>query len=235
VHLPAAELSPNFAAAIEIVRKANRHLTEGNYSVSVAECRLALESLWKAANLESRAVSARQQFSKGADRKNMGKRDRALALGEALRHFCHNAHHVGANAVPEDFGRLDAALVVGATAALISSLVTVPDLVEASVPQPATFAPAPAAPPTPTKATTPKQPRAAPNPPGEKTARLLKAKAHFKKNSKNRPSTLAALRSVIASLFANRLSAEEIDEVIVELKRTKTIEEKAKKLSYPGV
>jgi hypothetical protein len=235
VNLPAADLAPNFTAAIEIVRKANRHLTEGNYSVSVAECRLALESLWKAANLETRAVSARQQFAKGADRKNMVKRDRALALGEAIRHFCHNAHHVGVNAVPEDFGRLEAALVVGATAALISSLVTVPDLVEPSIPQAAPFVLAKFVSLPPILTSTPKQTKAAPTPIDEKAARLLKAKAHLKKNAKNRPATMATLRSAIASLFANKLSAAEVEELISELKRTKSIEEKAKKLSYPGV
>ena len=235
VNMPASDLASDFAAAIGIVRKANRHLTEGNYSVSVAECRLALESLWKAANLETRSVNARQQFAKGADRKNMSKRDRALALGEAIKHFCHNAHHVGADAAPEDFGRLEAAMVVGSTAALISSLVTAPDLIEAEVTEVEASAPAVALSHTPPRTSTPKLAKAPSSPSDEKSARLQKAKAHLRKNAKNRPSTIAALRSVLASLFANKLSTEEVEGVIAELKRSKTIEEKSKKLSYADV
>ena len=51
VHLPAAGLDPKYRSAIELVRKANHHLIQGDFSVAVAECRRALESLWKAANL----------------------------------------------------------------------------------------------------------------------------------------------------------------------------------------
>ena len=52
----------------------------------------------------------------------MIKRDRQLALGEALINFAHPAHHVQGNGDAEDFSRVDAALAVASAAALISSL-----------------------------------------------------------------------------------------------------------------
>lgn len=126
VHLPESESSTRFQPAIELVRQANRHLLLGHYTAAVAECRRALESLMDSADLREQVRDARKSFANYE--KSMSKRERELVFGEAIRNFCHLAHHVGSGGEPEVFGRVDAALAVGATAALVSTLVADPDL-----------------------------------------------------------------------------------------------------------
>ncbi len=126
VHLPMSDSSTRFRPALELVREANRQLMLGHFTPAVAECRRAIESLMDAADLQKQVKVARKSF--GNFEKTMSKRERELVLGEAIRNFCHIAHHVGASGEPEVFGRADAALAVGATAALVSSLAADPDL-----------------------------------------------------------------------------------------------------------
>lgn len=132
VHLPIGGQGMIGRAAIDLVRRANEHLALGHYSAAVAECRLAIESIWRSANLAAPAGEARRRLANMEGQRSMSKRQRELALGEALRNFCHTAHHVGDNAEPEIFGRTDAALAVSTAAALISSLAADPDLVQVS-------------------------------------------------------------------------------------------------------
>lgn len=122
VNLPAGAVTPLIAAAVELVRRAHAFLLRGEYDAAVGECRRALESVWKSGNLAESARSARRALATMDDRKSMNKHDRALALGEAIMNFTHPAHHVGKDGGPEIFSRLDAALAVASTAALISSL-----------------------------------------------------------------------------------------------------------------
>src|SRR5262249_14330543 len=60
VHLPVKSTNRGAHAAIDLVRKANEHLVFGHYSAAVAECRRAIESLWKSARLEQPAKDARK-------------------------------------------------------------------------------------------------------------------------------------------------------------------------------
>jgi hypothetical protein len=122
VNLPTAAQNPNITAAIEFVRRAHVHLLRGEYDGAVGECRRALESVWKLGKLSDAARNARKALSTMDDRKSMNKQDRALALGEALINFTHPAHHVEKDGAPEIFSRLDAALAVASTGALISTL-----------------------------------------------------------------------------------------------------------------
>jgi hypothetical protein len=95
-------------------------ISRRNYSASVAECRRAIDSLWTSAGLTDDAGAAKTLGDvEGAD---IDDQERRLVLGEAIRIFSHSAHHVGSDAEPEVFSRLDAALAVAATAGLISSL-----------------------------------------------------------------------------------------------------------------
>jgi hypothetical protein len=110
-------------AALQCVRRAYEFLLRGEDNAAVAECRRALESLWISQSLEQLASNARRALSANMDaRMTMAKRDRHLALGEALRNFAHPAHHVQSDGRPEDFSRADAALAVATTAGLISAL-----------------------------------------------------------------------------------------------------------------
>ncbi len=135
VNLPLS--SESSRASVELVRLASKHLALGHYTAAVAECRRAIESLWRSTDLVQKAGDARKLLANGAGQRSMSKRDRELALGEAIRNFCHIAHHVGSDAEPEVFGRLDAALAVSTTAALVSSLVADPDLSIARPTEPA--------------------------------------------------------------------------------------------------
>jgi hypothetical protein len=222
VHLPTATLESRFRASIDLVRKANEHLILGHYSAAVAECRRAIESLWKAAALTDDARDARKQLVNMGQQMSMSKRSRELALGEALRIFCHGAHHVGQDAEPEDFGRLDAALAVGSVAALISSLVAAPSLLVPKAQSHEVLGPS-------VVAATPVHKSPVDN---SIPDRLTKAIVHFRKRPANRPSTDSALRSLLESLFSKKLTVEEIDAVIGELKTKGIVKANGKKLEY---
>jgi hypothetical protein len=126
VEIPVHSGSSAISAAIELVRRAYQFLLRGEDSAAVAECRRALESAWKSGGLEQSARSARKALSANMDaREAMSKRDRQLALGEAIINLAHPAHHVQGAGNAEDFSRTDAALAVSSTAALISSLACV--------------------------------------------------------------------------------------------------------------
>ena len=123
VSLPVAEHGTEIAAAVALVKRAHGFLLRGEYDAAVAECRRALESLWSGRGLAEQARGARKVLgSPLEERRSMSKLDRQLALGEAVMHFAHPAHHVDEKGDPEVFSRLDAALAVAAAAALISSL-----------------------------------------------------------------------------------------------------------------
>lgn len=124
VEIPRQSDSPELGAAFQYVRHAYDFLLRGEDNAAVAECRRAIEGVWKARGLEQAASDARKLLSANMDaRKAMTKRDRQLALGEALKNFTHPAHHAQSDATSEDFSRADAALAVAATAALMSCLV----------------------------------------------------------------------------------------------------------------
>lgn len=225
IHLPLDGSDAGSRAAIDLVRKANEHLVFGHYTAAVAECRRAIESLWKSANFVDEARAARKLLSTMNDQLSMSKRDRELALGEALKIFTHAAHHVGADAEPEVFGRLDAALAVAATAALVSSLVGAPRPVKSPVRI--------------TKAVT--ENVKASSPPGvginpsdvsSIAERVAKAIEHFRKRPANRPRTMKSLQSDLGSLFGNKIAPTQLDELIRELKGRNIVVEAEGKLTY---
>jgi hypothetical protein len=226
VHLPSADLDPKYRGAIDLVRKANHHLIHGDFTIAVAECRRALESLWKAANLTPRALKARQQSAGGAERQKLGKKDRELAYGEALKHLCHSAHHVGEDSIPDEFGRLDASLIVGSTAALISALVASPDLVEAST-EPATLPPLPA----PTGLPNPGNKKIEP-PKNQRAEWLSKAIAQLQKAPANRPTTEEKLRKSLLTHFRSKLNETQCGELMADLKKRGVIKIEGKKVVY---
>lgn len=220
VHLPVKDTNRGARAAIDLVRKANEHLVFGHYSAAVAECRRAIESLWKSAKLEQPARDARKLLSTMNERKSMTKRDRELALGEAVLVFSHTAHHVGADAEAEVFSRVDAALAAAATAGLISSLVSSPEgpahgvkKVDSGAAQIAGAGPS--------------SKELSSSPP-----RIDKAIEHFRKRPANRAKTINGLRSVLDSVFKKKVGEAQLDELIKELITKKVIVETAGKLTY---
>lgn len=213
-------------AAIDLVRRANEHLAFGHYTAAVAECRRAIESLWKSANLKQEAGEARKRLANMNGQLSMSKRHRELALGEALRIYCHIAHHVGDDAEPEVFGRFDATLAVSTAAALVSSLVKDPDL--------------PTAPPaSASTAEIAAQTQSAPGPKKQDgsglAAQVVKVREHLANHPKNRPSTMKTLRSMLDSLFGKKLDKEAVDRLVEELEKRKIVVAAAGKLTYTGV
>src|SRR5690554_4950224 len=81
VHLPAKHES-YARPVVELVRRAHEQLVLGHYPAAVADCRLAIESLWKSANLTASARDARKRLVNVDGQLSMSKRDRELALGE---------------------------------------------------------------------------------------------------------------------------------------------------------
>jgi hypothetical protein len=221
VHLPAHASDARFKAAIELVRRANEQLVLGHYSAAVAECRLALESLWRAASLSDRARDARKQLVNMNGQLGLSKLGRELALGEALRIFCHSAHHVRGDSMPEEFGRLDAALAVGTTAALVSSLVAAPSRLDPEPAVPALEAQG--------SASVSKDSKPQDNPLQVKAGKVV---THLRDHPDNRPSTLSALSSVIESLFGKKLSAADIDALVHRLKDDGVVKVNGKKVTY---
>jgi hypothetical protein len=125
VEMPVHSGSSAIATALGYVRRAHEFLLRGEDNSAVAECRRALESVWKSRGLEEPARNARKALSANMDtRQGMSKRDRQLALGEAIINLAHPAHHAREPGSAEDFSRADAALAVASTAALISSLLS---------------------------------------------------------------------------------------------------------------
>lgn len=233
VHMP-LDGGAHGRAALDLVKRANEHLVFGHYAAAVAECRRAVESVWKSANLTAPARDARKRLVNMDGQLSMSKRDRELALGEALRIFCHTAHHVGHDAEPEIFGRTDAALAVSTAAALISSLAADPDLVHVAA-LPAVAAKAPDVG-TPAKVTGGEEPakKSPSKANGSITVaqQVAKVREHFTKNPKNRPSTLKKLRSVLESVFAKKLDSAGLERLEKELIKQKIVTEAAGKLTY---
>jgi hypothetical protein len=224
VHLP-LHGPENARAALDLVRHASEHLAFGHYTASVAECRRAIESLWKSANLKREAGEARKRLANMNGQLSMSKRHRELALGEALRIYCHQAHHVGDDAEPEVFGRLDAALAVSTAAALVSSLVKDPDLGVPATPPASTVA---------SEIVTEAQSASGAKKQDSSSlaAQVVKVREHLTNNPKNRPGTMKKLRSVLDSLFGKKLDIEALDRLVEELVRRKIVLEAAGKLTY---
>ncbi|QOJ31428.1 MAG: hypothetical protein HRU81_04555 [Gammaproteobacteria bacterium] len=117
-------LAPDSDAStpLVLVRQAHRFLQSGEYDACVAECRRAMESLWKAAGVQDAAKRARGALANPAQRRAMTKLDRTLAMGEALVSLTQPAHHVGDDGDPEIFSRAEATLALATAASLVGAI-----------------------------------------------------------------------------------------------------------------
>lgn len=107
---------------LALVRQAHRFLQSGEYDACIAECRRAMESLWKAAEVQEAAKAARAALGHHTKRRAMTKIDRTLAMGEALIAFTQPAHHVNDDGDLEIFSRADATLALATAASLIETV-----------------------------------------------------------------------------------------------------------------
>ena len=70
VAIPMKSEPSEIAAAVQLVRHAHEFLLRGENNAAVAECRRALESVWKARGLEQAARTARKSLSASQDERN---------------------------------------------------------------------------------------------------------------------------------------------------------------------
>lgn len=104
--------------AVKDLEKAKEHYVLGHYDEAVAGCRKAIESLTADLDDESRVRAARDAYFTSRDlREDMSIGDRILFLRETIRHLAHPAAHGGSR---EHYGRPEASLMLGSTAAVIA-------------------------------------------------------------------------------------------------------------------
>lgn len=127
IHLSMSEGITSGATALSAAKQAHAQLQNGNYTAAVAECRAAIESLWQELRIEDVANAARQNLARRDSREAMVKIDRCMAIGEALRAYCHKAIHP-TDGLREEFGRSDAAMMVAATIGVIACIAEDPGL-----------------------------------------------------------------------------------------------------------
>lgn len=103
-------------SAIELMETARRLLVSGHYSEVVAKCRMVLERLTQELNEEPALKAARDP-----QRKDRTAQQRELSMRQAAIEFAHLAHHPTGVSLDETFDRNAAQMMLGVTAALVSS------------------------------------------------------------------------------------------------------------------
>jgi hypothetical protein len=93
----------------------------GHYSLAVAECRRAIESIRSTLKLKTDMDQALGRLA-DPDRRKLGKDTRKYVIGESIRFFTHLAHHAGEGGEPDIFSREDAVLAVASTGAWLADL-----------------------------------------------------------------------------------------------------------------
>jgi hypothetical protein len=112
--------SAGLDSATKLLKKARLELDAGNHDGVVQQCRLAIESVQNALELKPEINTAMQMFS-GGDRKKMNKKERALVVNEAARHYAHPAHHVDADGQVFEYGRRDATFMLALASAIVAN------------------------------------------------------------------------------------------------------------------
>ena len=106
-------------SSIELLEAARRHLASGHYSEAVAKCRMVLERLAQELNEELALKAARD-----AQKQDRTVQQRELLMRQAAIDFAHLAHHPTGVSLDELFDRNAAQMMLGITAALVSSAMT---------------------------------------------------------------------------------------------------------------
>ena len=119
IELPLRDIPLSLSSAAGMLRTAQRQLLAGEYSVVVATCRNALDSILAALDVSESVQAARTNRPKDSDDET--KLQRALKILAAVRRYAHLAHHVSNDGHPEWYSRSDATLVLSTTSALLTS------------------------------------------------------------------------------------------------------------------
>lgn len=118
LELPLAERPTSLRTAVEQLREAHADFMAARYDRTVGACRLAIEAVDAALGNASQVEQAFKDYV-GGGRRQMSKRQRALLVSGAVRHYTHLGHHLNSTAELEVFSRQDAQSVLAATSAVI--------------------------------------------------------------------------------------------------------------------
>lgn len=117
LELPVLDVPAPLQTAVEQLRGAHVDFLAARYDRTVGACRLAIDSVDAALGNASQVEQAFKAFQ--TNRTQMSKRQRALLVSGAVRHYTHLGHHLNAAAQLEVFSRQDAQFILAATAAVL--------------------------------------------------------------------------------------------------------------------
>jgi hypothetical protein len=117
LELPVRDIPTHLRTAVQQLREAHADFIAGRYDQTVGACRLAIDGLHLALRDDADVERAFRAF--GTDRRTMTKRERAMLVSGAIRHYTHLAHHLDSAGQLEVFSRQDAQFVLAATSSLI--------------------------------------------------------------------------------------------------------------------
>jgi hypothetical protein len=118
VPVPDPQRQPELAHAVDVLGRAQKAMTRGDYRDAVGLCREVLEEMSTALG-DSEPSPLPELFS---GQRQMSKAERLRVLRHALKVFTHPAHHRDAVSVAMEWNRIDAASTITMVAALLDEL-----------------------------------------------------------------------------------------------------------------
>lgn len=119
IPVPQGVNSGPLKTAAERLSRAHDDYVHGRWEEVVAKCRLVIEAIWAAQELQEPAAMAVKKYTSG-DRRKMTRSERAMFIQEALRHFAHPAHHVDDDGRSDGFSDADAGFALGLASASLA-------------------------------------------------------------------------------------------------------------------
>src|SRR5690606_37882625 len=111
------KLDEEFQVAVLALEKAKKHFYLGHYEEVVSACRSVLETIIP----EREELRKIKEEAKNKAREQQTKAERLVLFLDSLKHLTSLAHHLDHNKNITPFSRDEAIMVLGATAAAISS------------------------------------------------------------------------------------------------------------------
>lgn len=121
IELPNVPSQSALSGVVQSIRRAYDSLHQGQYDVSVAQCRHAMDALYALDDIQKLAADSAEKFK--SKKQSMSKLDRERFMGEAVRHYTHLAHHIDEEGQMASFSRADATTTLALTIAAVSNAV----------------------------------------------------------------------------------------------------------------
>jgi hypothetical protein len=117
LELPVSNVPVSLSTAVQQLREAHSDFIAARYDRCVGACRLAIEAVDATLGNAGQVDQAFKAFD--SNRRQMSRRQRALLVSGAVRHYTHLGHHLNSQAQMEVFSRSDAQFILAATSAVI--------------------------------------------------------------------------------------------------------------------